>query len=503
MVNIIEKIFKLILDSAQNEKLNKQLVTLRERLQDVLKVIKEIGAAESSEKTPQTAKSTDKSADTERQATKTKREEVDKRLALAREETEKTVAQTKKLYEANESAVEVSYDKKKGRKRNVAQVARETSLHKELGESYTKELKAIINEGDEAIEQHKERYDELITLIGEEQKAALNLGKGKNADGTGKGFWRRLMEMSDTDYAELKKQAFDVATKLSDVAFSIKQQESKRKLAADKKAIDAEHKAELKELNTKRERGLISEKKYQQELEKLNEKKAKKEEEAERAEFERDKKRQIAQAWINIAVGIAKAWAQYGCSPFTIPIAVAQTAILTAQGVIQTAFIASQKYAQGGLVALGDGVGVVKGRSHAQGGHRLYLDGTPIGEVEGDELLAIVNKHDTARIGALSAANSVHGRRFASGGLLSSDGYARSGVIAPVSIGHLEAARQVELSRQQQVQQQAMINTIREDTQQQIAAINNRIDTLKVVVLAQDVTNMQADIKKIKVKSSW
>lgn len=97
----------------------------------------------------------------------------------------------------------------------------------------------------------------------------------------------------------------------------------------------------------------------------------------------------------------------------------------------------------------------------------------------------------------------MHGRRFASGGLLSSDGYARSGVIAPVSIGHLEAARQVELSRQQQVQQQAMINTIREDTQQQIAAINNRIDTLKVVVLAQDVTNMQADIKKIKVKSSW
>lgn len=67
----------------------------------------------------------------------------------------------------------------------------------------------------------------------------------------------------------------------------------------------------------------------------------------------------------------------------------------------------------------------------------------------------------------------------------------------------MEAARQAELSRQQQVQQQAMINTIREDTQQQIAAINNRIDTLRVVVLAEGVTDVQGDIKKTKVKSSW
>lgn len=438
-----------------------------------------------------------KAAEAERQITENKRREVEERLKLARKETEDAIELAKNQFNASQDTADARLGKT-GRKRNVARVQNEVKLHKDLGQSYVNELNEIIARGDEAIEEHKERYNELIELIAQEQQSAMNLGKGKNADGTRKSFWQQLTEMSDEDLEQIKQQAFDLALQLSDAIFNARQQASQRQLKAEKKAIDAQYKTEAKLLDSKRDKGLISEKKYQEELEKLEAKKAKKEEEAERAAFEREKKLNIQQVIMNTAISVAKTFAEWGW-PLGIPFA----ALAIASGAVQIATISSQKYAQGGLVALGDGVGVVKGRSHAQGGHHIYLDGTPIGEVEGDELLAIVNKHDTARIGALSAANSVHGRRFAQGGLISPNGYMTNHVSGPVSIRQLEATQRAEFSRQQEAQQIAMVDAIREDTRQQIEAINNRIDTLKVVVLAQDVSDVQSDIKKIKVKSSW
>lgn len=465
-----------MLDGVQLEKVNKQLQTLHALLQGLNKSVKTVG--ESLGKAP-------------------KQQGLNEKLAEARKATEKSTAQAEKQFEASEGAADAGLGRN-NRKRNQAKTKNELKLHADLAAAYTAELNAILAGGDEAVEEHKKRYEELIALLGEEQNAAVNMGKGKNADGTQKGFWRQLTEMSDKDVESLKNQAWDLASKLSDAVFSTKQQESKRKLKVEKKAIDEEYKAEVKTLDAKRSKGLISEKKYQAELEKLNEKKAKKVEAAERAAFEREKQLNIKQAIMNTAIGIAKAFAQYG-PIIGIPFA----AMAAAQGAIQIASISAQKYALGGLIPLGGGVGVVRGRSHAQGGHRLYLDGVPIGEVEGDELLAVVNKHDTARIGALSAANSVHGRRFADGGLTGPGGYRSSDVWAPVRFGSLEALHQTELSRQQQARQSAVIEAIREDTRQQVAAVNSRIDTLKVVVLAQDVTDVQGNIKKIKVKSSW
>ena len=442
-----------------------------------------------------------KAAEAERQITENKRREVEERLKLARLETEQSIGIANNQYEADEDLADVTLGRK-GRKRNVAHLQNEVQLHNNTAQAYQKELNEILARGDDAIEKHKARYNELILLIGQEQQAVMNLGKGKNADGTRKSFWQQLTELSDEDLQQIKQQAIDLGQQLSDAIFDAKQQASQRQLNAEKKAIDAEYKTEAKLLDSKRDKGLISEKQYQKELEKLEAKKTEKEEEAERAAFEREKKLNIQQVLMNTALGIAKAIAQ---SPLTWGLPWA--AFVAAQGVIQVAAIKSQKYAQGGMIPLGDGMGVVKGRSHAQGGHRIYLDGTPIGEVEGDELLAIVNKRDTARIGALSAANSVHGRRFASGGLVNSDGFLVNYVSAPVSIGQLEAKQRTELTNQQKESQNAVIALIREDTKQQIEAmsdrINDRIDTLKVIVVAQDVTDAQNDIKRIKAKQSF
>ena len=431
----------------------------------------------------------DKAAEAERQITENKRREVDERLRLAWKETEDAIELAKKRFNASEDTADATLGKT-GRKRNVAHVQNEVQLHSDTAQVYTKELNDIIAKGDDAIEKHKARYNELIQLIGQEQQAAMNLGKGKNADGTRKSFWQQLTELSDEDLDQIKQQAIDLGQQLSDAIFDAKQQASQRQLNAEKKRIDAEYKTEAKLLDSKRDKGLISEKQYQKELEKLEEKKAKKEEEAERAAFERQKKLNIQQAIMNTAISIAKTFAEWGW-PLGIPFA----ALAAAQGAIQIATIASQKYAQGGVIPLGDGMGVVKGRSHAQGGHRIYLDGTPIGEVEGDELLAIVNKRDTARIGALSAANSVHGRRFAQGGIMSPSGYMMSSVSGPVSF--YQTSTQPSDAGQGNLVD--TMNLLWED----IKATNERIDRLRVYLVASDVTDAQNDLKKIKAKQSF
>lgn len=431
----------------------------------------------------------DKVAEAERQITENKRREVAERLKLARLETEQSIGKANNQYVADEDLADATLGRK-GRKRNVAHLQNEVQLHSNAAQAYQKELNEILAGGDDAIEVHKARYNELIQLIGQEQQAAMNLGKGKNADGTRKSFWQQLTELSDEDLAQIKQQAIDLAQQLSDAIFDAKQQASQRQLTAEKKAIDAEYKTESKLLDSKRDKGLISEKKYQEELEKLEAKKAEKEEEAERAAFEREKKLNIQKAIMNTAAGIMRLWISPGF-PAAIPMAV----MVAAQGAIQIATISSQKYAQGGVIPLGDGMGVVKGRSHAQGGHRIYLDGTPIGEVEGDELLAIVNKHDTARIGALSAANSVHGRRFAQGGIMSPNGYMVSSVSGPVSF--YQTSTQPSDAGQSNLFE--TMSLLRED----IKATNERIDRLRVYLVAQDVTDAQNDLKKIKAKQSF
>lgn len=440
----------------------------------------------------------DKAAEAERQITENKRKEVEERRKL----TQQSLADANSKYDRNEKIADATYGiDPKDKNRKAAKLQNEIEVREAQAQTYMADLEWLEKLG--LVD--TDFYQQTIANIGRLTQETENLGKGLNADGSGGGFkgWlMRTFEATPEEVEQLKQQALDLAQQLSDAIFDAKQQASQRQLNAEKKRIDAEYKTEAKLLDSKRDKGLISEKQYQKELEKLEEKKAEKEEEAERAAFEREKKLNIQQVLMNTALGIAKAIAQ---SPLTWGLPWA--AFVAAQGVIQVAAIQSQKYAQGGMISLGEGMGVVKGRSHAQGGHRIYLDGTPIGEVEGDELLAIVNKRDTARIGALSAVNSVHGRKFASGGLVGSGGFLVNHVAAPVSIGQLETKQRAELANQQKEIQNAVIALIREDTKQQIETmsdrINDRIDTLKVIVVAQDVTDAQNDIKRIKAKQSF
>lgn len=125
----------------------------------------------------------------------------------------------------------------------------------------------------------------------------------------------------------------------------------------------------------------------------------------------KQKKISIAQALINGALAIIRAFSDLG--PILGTLAAVGIAAVTAY---QIDTINSQQFARGGEVRLGSGgevrSGVFGGNPHSSGGTQLSANGVPIAEVEKDERFFVVNKRDSAAIAQLSAINSMHGRPF-------------------------------------------------------------------------------------------
>jgi hypothetical protein len=167
--------------------------------------------------------------------------------------------------------------------------------------------------------------------------------------------------------------------------------------------------------------GLISEKEYNKKVGKLKADQAKK-----------DKTAALIGIAINTAQSIIKTGADLGY-PTAIPFQV----IAGILGAAQAAIVASQpipKYATGGLV--------VGGNSHATGGTKFVgSDGSQF-EAERDEVLAIVNKHDSRTLRTLSDINSRHGKSFY--GQPRGSYFASGGVFQPnKTIGNVDTAKMI------------------------------------------------------------
>ena len=160
---------------------------------------------------------------------------------------------------------------------------------------------------------------------------------------------------------------------------------------------------EMEALEKQKEQGIITEEQYE-----------KKKEAVERKAFNRKKKLDMAQVIINFAQANSKTFAQLG-----FPAGLAAIPVLTGLMLAQLAMIASQQFADGGLV-LGDG-GMFKGPSHAQGGIKFRAGGRLM-EAEGGE--AIINKRSSAMFRPLlSSINQAGGGvKFADGGILNGFG---------------------------------------------------------------------------------
>tara|TARA_R100001126_G_scaffold102742_1_gene88856 strand:- start:6791 stop:9388 length:2598 start_codon:yes stop_codon:yes gene_type:complete len=165
----------------------------------------------------------------------------------------------------------------------------------------------------------------------------------------------------------------------------------------EQNAADRRLKIDQDLLKSRLEGGLITQERYERELEKLDVKR-----------FNQDKRLARAQALVNGALAITQVYAQTGAFAF------AAVAPVIAATLAQVAVIESQQYAKGGLV---------HGKSHANGGEKFAVGGRVV-ELEGGE--AVINKRSTSMFRSqLSAMNAAGGGvKFADGGLLNMPSFA-------------------------------------------------------------------------------
>jgi hypothetical protein len=198
----------------------------------------------------------------------------------------------------------------------------------------------------------------------------------------------------------LKQQQIGLAVEAADAIMNVTTQNIDRQLSS-----------EVKLLEERKEAGVISQEEYEEGVEKVQ-----------RAAFAKKKKIALLEVIIDTATAIMKIKAEAAvliAGIFTAPmaaVALAQIPFVLASGAIQAGVIASQEFANGGMV---------HGNSHAQGGEKFSVGGRVV-ELEGGE--AVINKRSTAMFrGQLSAMNAAGGGvKFADGGLLNQPSFTQS-----------------------------------------------------------------------------
>lgn len=352
-------------------------------------------------------------------------------------------------------------------------------------------------------------YQEMISELGGMYTDIANLQNqldGTVSEGKGSNFIQKLFGIDTSTKKgkaewkakkkEMISQVTDFAKELTSSVIDIQKEASQRRLKLEQERIDAERDSELKSLELRYNKGLMSEKAYNKAVDATNAEADRKKEEAERAAFERDKQLKIKQVMIETALSIAKTFAMYGW-----PLGIVPAAFAAAEGAVQVAVISAQQYAKGGIIPIGDGkngvsMGMLQGPSHSQGGIPLMVNGQPVNaEVEGGEILAVINKRSAAQyLPLFSAINATNGVKFENGGVIGSGWSLPTPAPLPPSNGQLIA------------QLNASIQAMRIDFNNGIArstkATLERVDNIKVHVVEKDITKTQKKVASIRAKAT-
>ena len=282
-----------------------------------------------------------------------------------------------------------------------------------------------------------------------------------------------------------KEQVINSAVSTAGQIFStieqMQQESIQRRMQDELDALNRETDSKKQALKAQQENGIISQKAYERKLSQIDKEAAARQEEIKKAAFEKQKKWNILQAVMNGAVAITNILSQHAGNPIMQAIL---TALAVATTTAQVATIAAQKYARGGLL---------RGRSHSQGGIRGQIDGNPI-EVEGDEV--IINKR-SARVfrNELSAINSYNGwgnpfpnagrprfirdMKFARGGVLA--GYNFDPAPLPMSAASVSTARTIQQDKQI-LRYMSML-------------IDGRIAQIRATVLYHDIEEIEDELR--------
>lgn len=348
-------------------------------------------------------------------------------------------------------------------------------------------------------------YQEMISELGGMYTDIANLQNqldGTASEGKGSNFIQKLFgidtstKKGKTEWKAKKKemisQVTDFAKELTSSVIDIQKEASQRRLKLEQERIDAERDSELKSLELRYNKGLMSEKAYNKAVDATNAEADRKKEEAERAAFERDKQLKIKQVMIETALSIAKTFAMYGW-----PLGIVPAAFAAAEGAVQVAVISAQQYAKGGIIPIGDGkngvsMGMLQGPSHSQGGIPLMVNGQPVNaEVEGGEILAVINKRSAAQyLPLFSAINATNGVKFENGGVIGSGWSLPTPAPLPPSQSQRDAETWAEL------------RGLRNDVIRLAKIQGERVDNLKVYVVEKDITKAQKKVASIRAKAT-
>ena len=207
---------------------------------------------------------------------------------------------------------------------------------------------------------------------------------------------------------------------LFDVALQVAEKTSSQIAALDSQRLDRRVESELNSATLEADRRKAIAGGNAVEIEKIEADLQQKRKEIERNAARERQKIVIKEAIIQGALAVIKSLPNVALS--------VATGIATA---FQIALIRGQKFEQGGLVKIDEKMYRVKGQTHAQGGVKGFIGGTQF-EVEGDEVIAVVNKRNAYLINKLSEINAFRGNgiKFEYGGLIDPNNSVKRAVIS-------------------------------------------------------------------------
>ncbi len=196
----------------------------------------------------------------------------------------------------------------------------------------------------------------------------------------------------------------------------------------------------------------------------------------------REKSLLIAQAVANIALGVIRA---LGSAP--PPINIVLAAITAGAGAVQIGRIASTQFKRGGIAETG---GILKGKSHTQGGIPFTVGGVPGFEAQGNEPILTAGVGNNPMLRAAASALNVAGGgvSFEHGGIPIHKFQAGS-----VTPGFTGGARL-------QTSEALDISLMTELLGEEIAV---RMNDLRVVNVASETTAVQTDIENIESEATF
>lgn len=212
-------------------------------------------------------------------------------------------------------------------------------------------------DGDEALILQSENREEIERLMQELEKLIKlrdklldNAGKKKKSNNV----WSDLLDIDWSKFKDNWQENLDIMTRALqefanaafDILNSINQIQANREQAELNQFI-ATQDEKSKALQRQLEDGIISQKYYNAQMDKMQKEKEAKEKKLQHDQFERERKSNLAKVAIEGGLAVATAFAQYGWPWGLIP-----AALSTAMTVAQTAMIASQvnPYAKGGYI---------------------------------------------------------------------------------------------------------------------------------------------------------